>query len=173
MAINPYKRLRELTLTSQKDFAAKYEMSKTAMTYIESGQLYSLSDHMIVSLGQECAERHVNAKVTLMDEYGVATLQEAYQNWKSTERMQNAHLFQHPVSWTPGTVRSPFDVYVEDSAGTRQKFCKLLKVPASAVQLYAQGKILTMPKAIEEALIQVRFPYLKELKDLQTQWLGR
>lgn len=173
MATNPYKRLRELTLTSQKDFAAKYEMSKTAMIYIESGQLYSLSDHMIVSLGQECAERHVNAKATLMDEYGVATLQEAYQNWQSTERMQNAHLFQHPVNWTHGVERSPFDVFVEDSAGTRQKFCKLLKVPASAVQLYAQGKILTMPKAIEEALIQVRFPYLKELKDLQTQWLGR
>lgn len=173
MSTNPYKRLRELTLTSQKDFAAKYEMSKTAMTYIESGQLYSLSDHMILSLGQECAERHVDAKSVLAQEYGVATLQEAYQSWKSIERMQNAHLFQQTVSWTPGTERSPFDVFVEDTAGTRQKFCKLLKVPASAVQLYAQGKILTMPKAIEEALIQVRFPYLQELKDLQTQWLGR
>lgn len=173
MAINPYKRLRELTLTSQKDFAAKYEMSKTAMTYIESGQLASLSEHMIVSLGQECAERHINAKVTLMDEYGVSTLQEAYQNWKSLERMQNAHLFQKPINWTPGTVRSPFDVYVEDSTGTRQKFCKLLKVPASAVQLYAQGKIRTMPKAIEEALVQVRFPYLQALKDLQIEWLAR
>jgi len=172
MTTNPYKRLRELTATSQKNFAERYGMSKTTMINIECGQLVDLSDRMIVSLGQECHEQGVNAKQVLTDEYNAQSLQDAYHAWQSTERMSNAHLFQAPLTGNETFEKSPFSVFIEDVAGTRQKFCKLLKVPSASVMWYANGDTLTMPKAIEEALTQVRFPWMVELKDLQTKWVG-
>lgn len=171
MGSNPYKRLRELTRTSQKDFAAKYGFSKTTMTFIESGQVVTLSDRMIVALGQECFEQHIDAKATLRDEFTSPDLQTAYQNWKTFERLSVAHLFQTPVTPSLANPKSPFSIYVHDVAGSEQRFCKMLKVPAAAVQLYAKGSILTMPRALDDALTQIRFAYLKELKGIQNDWL--
>jgi len=168
---NPFKRLRELTGASQKGFAESWELSKTAMTYIESGQLVDLSDNMIVALGQECYEQGINAKQVLKDEYNAESLQDAYHSWQSNERMGNAHLFQVPITGTAELPTSPFATLIQDVAGTQQKFCKLLKVPAASVMRYASGDTQTMPRAVEDALTQVRFPYLSELKQVQEQWL--
>lgn len=172
---NPYKRLRELTRTSQKDFAAKHQLSKTTMIYIESGQYPDLSDYQIESLGRETVEHNIPAHAYLKDEYGVDDLQTAYHNWQSTERMQIAHEFHNVVPFE-GTVMpalSPMHYFIKESAGSVQAFCKLLKVPAATVKRYEVGATRTMPKSIKNALLEVQYPYLPELEELQTKWTDR
>jgi len=166
---NPYRRLRELTAYSQKDFAATFGFAKTTMTHIESGQFADLSDEMIVSLGKACAEKGVNAKQVLKDEYNAETLQDAYHSWQSGERIQIAYLFR--VSPRRAIKESPFDLLILDVAGSRQKFCKMLKVPSATVMRYADGTTRTMPKVIEAALTEVQYGYLSELKEMQTDWV--
>lgn len=168
---NPYRRLRELTTYSQKDFAAKFGFSKTVMGHIESGQFPSLSDDMITSLGRATAEKNINARQVLADEYNAQDLQTAYATWQSNERMQVSHLFKQSPSGQSTKARSPFSFYIDEVAGSRHQFCKLLKVPSASVLRYAQGATRTMPKAIEQALREVQFPYLQELKDMQEAWI--
>jgi len=170
--LNPFKRLRELTTTSQKDFAEKYEVSKTTMIYIESGQLVDLSDYMVRAISAECANKSVHMRQVLKYEYGASTLQDAYHAWQASERLLNAHRFQAKLSGQETFDESPFAVYVKDVAGSQQRFCKLLKVPSASVMRYMDGVTQTMPRAIEEALTQVSFVHLNELKGLQTKWVG-
>lgn len=169
MAENPYRRLRELTKTSQKDFGEKYGFSKTTLIQIESGQYVDLSDAMILSLGEECVAKDVDARQVLADEYNAQTLQDAYHTWQSNERMMVAHLFQIPFSPESGE-HSPFHHFIVQIAGTRQKFCKTLKVPAATVMRYADGVTDSMPKAIKDALLAVSFPYITELEQAQDLW---
>ena len=168
---NPFRRLRELTKTSQKDFGAKYGFSKTTMTYVESGQYPSISDNLNASLGQECAEKNVDAKSILKNEYGSTTLADAYSRWQAGERMLVASQFQKPLSGRHDASGSPFHYFMIDIAGSRQGFCKLLKVPAASVMRYADGATKTMPKSVEDALRQVSFPYLSELLGLQSNYV--
>jgi hypothetical protein len=57
-----------------------------------------------------------------------------------------------------------------ESAGSVQGFCKKLKVPAATVLRYENGTTKTMPKSIEDALREVRYPYLEELLSEQAAW---
>lgn len=169
---NPYRYLRELCGITQKDFAAKFEMSKTTMTYIESGQYPDLSEHQILSLGKACHEAGIDAGGELVSVYGFDSLQSAYHAWQSTERMQQAHIFRGVLP-TPGTIMpsvSPMAQYITDTARTTQKFCKLLKVPSASVLRYATGATRTMPIAIRKALEETRYPYMPELIQLQEIW---
>lgn len=169
---NPYKRLRELTGTMQKDFASKYSFSKTTMVYVESGQYPDLSDDMILALGKECAFKGVDAKQVLSDEYNAETLQDAYHTWQSGERLQIASQFQQTLMIRSDKTTSPFKNFLLDIAGSTQRFCKMLKVPAAAVTNYSSGQTRTMPKSIKDALTQVQYPYLSELEQAQADWLG-
>lgn len=169
---NPYRHLRELCGTTQKDFAAKHGMSKTTMTYIESGQYPTLSDYQIEALGKECYDREISAKFELREAYGQESLQDAYRAWQTTERMQEAHRFQRVLP-TAGTVMpsvSPMAQFIVDSARTTQSFCKLLKVPSATVLRYATGATRSMPIAIRTALEEVRYPYMAELLANQDIW---
>lgn len=167
---NPYKRLRKLTKTSQKDFADKHQFAGTTMTYIESGQYPDLSDDMIVALGQECHDKNVDATQVLKDEYNEQTLQDAYHAWQSLERMQVAHKFQAPPPEHFTEQLSPFHFFMLSVAPSQQAFCKLLKVPAATVGRYATGYTRTMPKVLTRALKEVKYPYLQELLTLQVNW---
>ena len=170
MTENPYKYLRQLTKTSQKDFAAKYDFSKTTMVYIESGQYADLSENMILSLGQECFEKGVDAGTELELVYNSQTLAEAYKSWQSLERLQVAHLFQSPPSGQFTAEKSPFAYFIEETTGSLQKFCKTLKVPSATVARYSDGVTRSMPQAVETALKEVQFRYLEDLRELQEAW---
>lgn len=167
---NPFKRLRMLTKTSQKEFAAKYEFAGTTMTYIESGQYPDLSDGMVTALGQECYEKNVNAAEILRTEYNAQTLQDAYHAWQSLERMQVAYKFQAPPpeQWTDKL--SPFHFFMLSVAPSQQAFCKLLKVPSASVNRFTTGYTRSMPKVLEQALREVQYPYLPELLTMQVNW---
>lgn len=168
---NPYVRLRNLCSISQKDFAAKYKLSKTTCVYIETGQYPDLSDKMILSLGQECTEKGVPARQILETEYGAATLQDAYHNWQRLERRAVKDKFDidPPQIWNDN--HSPFASYIVATAGSVQKFCKMLKVPSASVLRYRNGKTLTMPLSLEEALRQVGFTEFRKLIEWQAAWV--
>lgn len=169
---NPYRYLRELCGISQKDFAAKHDMSKTTMTYIESGQYPDLSENQILALGEECFDKSISAREELEAAYGYGTLQDAYHAWQAAERMQVASEFQR-VQPTSGTVMpsvSPMAQFILDTSRSTQAFCKKLKVPSATVLRYATGATRSMPIAIRTALEQVRYPYLPELLAQQDIW---
>lgn len=171
---NPYRRIRELTSVNQKDFAAKHGFSRTFMTFVESGQLPDLSPDSVRALHVEAEARGVDWVSILESEYNGQTLADAYHTWQSTERLQAAHQFQGvlPQEGTVFPNVSPFQLFIGAVTGnaSAQGFCKLLKVPSTAVTRYARGVTSFMPKAIHDALIEVRYPYLDELEQLQMAW---
>lgn len=168
---NPYRRLRELTLTSQLDFGKKHGFSKTTMSYVEAGVFPEISERLNIALGNECFEKQVDAKSVLLAEYGTESLDEAYAKWQHSEREQVAGQFQHrPREVKFDSEESPFHVFTIDIAGSRQGFCKMLKVPAATVMRYAEGTTHTMPKSIEDALREVKYPFLADLLALQNNW---
>jgi transcriptional regulator with XRE-family HTH domain len=67
---------------------------------------------------------------------------------------------------------SPFYLFRIDmmDMDNRHAFCTLFKLPPATVMRYEQGVTQAMPRAIEEALIDVDYPYMTELADLQSQW---
>ena len=172
MAPNPYTRLRELTGLGQREFERKYKLSHTTMTHVETGQFAELSERMILSLGKECYEKGVSAADILEFEYSTNTLQEAYHKWQREARVENAHIFMDVMPTEGSTEVSPFAQFIKDSTSSAQGFSKALKVPAATVMRYASGATTTMPKTIDNALSEIGYPRLAELKQAQTIWLG-
>lgn len=171
MTDNPYRRLRELTRTTQKDFAVKYGFSKTAIANVESGMYPDLSEDMLAALGAECEERHVDAVEVLAAEYMTDSVQDAYHAWLSTERLKVAHRFQSvPFSGRATPALSPFSFVMADIAKSRRAFCQLLKVPQASVMRYETGLTRSMPKVLEEAFKEVHYPHLDDLKAAQEAW---
>lgn len=172
MMENPYVRLRNLCSISQKDFAAKYQMSKTTMVYVETGQYPDLSEKMIMSLGQETVEKGVPARQILESEYGMATLQDAYHSYQRLSRREVKDTFniEPPQIWNKTT--SPFASYIKaTTGGSVQKFCKMLKVPSASVLRYRNGQTKPMPVSLEEAFTQIGFPYMRQLVESQAAWV--
>ena len=172
---NPFRRLRELTRTSQKNFAAEHNFSKTTMTYIEQGTYPNLSVYMVNAIADECEAQGIDAKQVLADEYNGLSLMDAYHAWQTGERIQVAYQFRL-VSPTTGTTLpplSPFDMYIKDTAGSVQSFCKLLKVPAATVSRYSSGVTKSMPLSLREALVEIQYPYMDEMVAMMTQWQNR
>lgn len=169
---NPYSRLRELTGHGQREFARKAGISRPTLVQIETGQFADLSEKMVILLGQACQAKGLSAGSILRSEYNAETLQSAYHNWQSQERQKNAELFSiRPPEGT--TDLSPFHFFIKETTGSAQGFSKKLKVPSAAVTRYAAGITLTMPKSINDALRQVKYPYLQTLISMQDEWNAR
>lgn len=173
MSQNPYARLRSLCKITQREFSAKYRLGRTILTHIESGQVPELTDRMIVALGEECYEKGIVPADVLLEEYYHAKLSPAYSDWQKNERMAAANRFQIALTGRADSDVSPFAQLVADVAGSQYAFCTLLKVPTAQVTRYATGSTRTMPKVIEDALRDVRFPYLSDLHELQERWASK
>jgi len=169
---NPYVRLRELCGASQKAFAAKHGFGKMTMVYLESGMYTRVSDRQSIALGKECAEKDVDAVKVLEDEYGADSLNEAYLAWRSADRRLRAPSILAKVSppFEGSGDKSPVAMFVQNTAGSLQGFCKLLKVPSITVTRYMRGETLTFPDALQEALDDVKFPHVDALRKAQDSW---
>lgn len=171
---NPYVRLRELCGSSQKGFANKYAFGKMTMVYLESGMYTRVSDRQSIALGRECSEKGVDAHQVLRDEYGAASLNEAYLAWRSEDRRLRAPSVLSkaapPFVGDEGT--SPVAQFVKDTAGSLQGFCKLLKVPSITMTRYIRGETLSVPEALVSALEDVKYPHTAALIDAQADWVG-
>ena len=171
---NPYIRLRELCGTTQKGFATKYGFGKMTMVYLESGMYTRVSERQSIALGKECNEKGVNAHEVLREEYGAASLNEAYLGWRSEDRRVKAPevLAKASPPFTGDMDTSPVAQFVKDTAGSLQGFCKLLKIPSITMTRYIRGETLAMPDALVSALEDVKYPHAGLLADAQANWIG-
>ena len=171
---NPYVRLRELCGLSQKKFADKHGFGKMTMVYLESGMYTGVSDRQNVALGRECAEKNVDAHKVLEDEYGTGSLNEAYLAWRSADRKLRAPAILAKVAppFLGDEETSPLGVFVRDTTGSLQGFCKLLKVPSITMTRYMRGETVSFPEALREALGDVKYPHVDALEKAQADWLG-
>jgi DNA-binding XRE family transcriptional regulator len=171
---NPYIRLRELCGSSQKGFAAKHGFGKMTMVYLESGMYTRVSDRQSIALGKECNEKGVDAHEFLREEYGAASLNEAYLAWRSEDRKLKAPgvLAKTAPPFTGDMDTSPVAQFVKDTAGSLQGFCKLLKIPSITMTRYIRGETVTMPDALVSALEDVKYPHAGALADAQANWVG-
>jgi len=171
---NPYIRLRELCGSSQKGFAAKHGFGKMTMVYLESGMYTRVSDRQSIALGKECNEKGVEAYEILREEFGVASLNEAYLAWRSEDRKVRAPevLAKAAPPFSGSDELSPVAQFVKDTAGSLQGFCKLLKVPSITMTRYIRGETITVPDALVSALEDVKYPHTGALIDAQANWIG-
>ena len=171
---NPYIRLRELCGSSQKGFATKYGFGKMTMVYLESGMYTRVSDRQSIALGRECNEKGVDAHEILREEYGAASLNEAYLGWRSEDRRLKAPevLAKASPPFGGDVDVSPVAQFVKDTAGSLQGFCKLLKIPSITMTRYIRGETITVPDALVSALEDVKYPHTGALIDAQANWIG-
>lgn len=167
---NPYRALRMACKISTRDFAKKYELAKTTLTYLETAQYAKLSDYQIQALGSECTAKGVDASGILVAGWGVSTLGAAYEVSQHAARRVAHPVFDvlPPERWTDEL--SPFHFYIKATTGSVQGFCKQLKVPASSVLRYTTGVTRSMPKVIEQALVETGFRKIGKLQHLQSEW---
>lgn len=175
---NPFQYLRQLAGISQLGMAKMTGMSRSTIVYIETGQYPHLSQYMIDCLYDACQEKGIDPTYELEHEYGVWGIEAAYGKWCRVMRQEARHKFTQVIDMDEVILRtnenlSPFAAYVEYVAGSKQKFCKMLKVSDAAVFRYSKGEAKTMPQTIEDALREVGFPYLDEIKEAQEQWLSQ
>jgi hypothetical protein len=170
---NPYVRLRELCGISQKGFATKHSFGKMTMVYLESGMYTRVSDRQSIALGKECDEKGVNGREILREEYGFDSLNEAYLAWRSEDRKLRAPevLAKAAPPFMGDELLSPVGRFVQDTAGSLQGFCKLLKVPSITMTRYIRGETSTVPDAFWFALEDIKYPHAQELADAQFSWL--
>lgn len=171
---NPYVRLRELCGLSQKKFADKHGFGKMTMVYLESGMYTRVSDRQNVALGRECAEKGIDAHKVLEDEYGTGSLNEAYLAWRSADRKLRAPSVLAKVAppFVGDEETSPVGVFVRDTAGSLQGFCKLLKVPSITMTRYMRGETASFPEALREALWDIGYPHIDALEEAQGKWIS-
>jgi hypothetical protein len=166
---NPYLKLLEACGTTQVAFRERFGFSKPVLDHIITGQYVSLSDRMIESLGELCWDKGVDASQILRLLYDSDTLVEAYREWQVYERQQVRDKYDvEPKRWSKDT--SPFQAFIEDTAGSRQRFCKDLKLDAASVSRYASGKSVSMPLSIETVFRDLEFGWLRRMLELQSDW---
>jgi len=172
MTKNPYVRLRELCGMSQKKFADKHDFGKMTMVYLESGMYTKVSDRQSIALGKECAEKGIDAKRFLQDEYGFSSLNEAYLAWRSEDRRVRAPSILAKASppFEGDSETSPLGNFVKDTTGSFQGFSKLLKVPSITMTRYMRGETVKVPDALLSALEDVKYPHAQALFEAQAAW---
>jgi DNA-binding XRE family transcriptional regulator len=169
---NPYVKLRELCGMSQKGFATKHGFGKMTMVYLESGMYTRVSDRQSIALGKECSEKGIDARNVLEELYGTDSLNEAYLAWRSSDRKFRAPTVLAKVAppFLGDDKSSPVAVFVRDTAGSLQGFCKLLKVPSITMTRYIRGETVSMPEALREALWDVGYPHVDALEKAQADY---
>ena len=172
MTKNPYVRLRELCGMSQKKFADKHDFGKMTMVYLESGMYTKVSDRQSIALGKECAEKGIDAKRFLQDEYGFSSLNEAYLAWRSEDRRVRAPSILAKASppFEGDSETSPLGNFVKDTTGSFQGFSKLLKIPPVTMTRYMRGETVKVPDALLSALEDVKYPHAQALFEAQAAW---
>ena len=166
---NPYVRLRELCGLTQKSFCERNDFGKMTMVYLEAGIYTSISERQNIALGKECANRGVDAKDILKDEYGTESLTVAYSKWRTEER-KTIDSTAFPKEYPSVGEKSPMEVFARTVAGSIQRFCKTLKVQPATLNRYMRGETISMPRELATAFDEIGFDCTK-LCEAQNQWV--
>lgn len=165
---NPYVRLRELCGLTQKAFCDRNDFGKMTMVYLEAGMYTKVSERQNIALGKECANRGVDAKAVLADEYGTESLTVAYMMWRSQQR-KNTNIEWPQICSTDK--KSAIDCFVADTCGSMQRFCKTVKIQPATMTRYAKGETVSMPKELRIALEEMGYKNIAQLEKAQSDWV--
>lgn len=160
---NPITETREALSLSLKDCSQRLGVTQRFLENVEAG--------LVVSVPRSVRD----GLYRLQDEAGfdhAFNIDADYDRWVKWERIDLVGRDWPAVGTSIHSVSSPFwrfryDIMGEDN---RHAFCNLFKLPPSTVMRYEQGFTQAMPRAVEQALIDVDYPYLTDLADLQSQW---
>ena len=166
---NPYIRLRELCGLTQKAFCERNDFGKMTMVYLEAGIYTRVSERQNIALGKECANRGVDAKAILADEYGTESLAVAYSRWRTEER-KKIEVSTFPKEYPALGEKSPMEVFVGQVAGSVQRFCKTLKIQPATLNRYSRGETYSMPRELRTAFDEIGFDY-SSLERQQEKWV--
>ena len=166
---NPYVRLRELCGLTQYAFCQRNDFGKMTMVYLEAGIYTGISERQNIALGKECANRGVDAKAILADEYGTESLTVAYSLWRTAER-KKIDTTTYPTKYPSVGEASPMEVFVRTVAGSVQRFCKTVKVQPATLNRYMRGITQTMPKELVVAFDEIGFD-CTQLCKAQADWV--
>ena len=166
---NPYIRLRELCGLTQKAFCERNDFGKMTMVYLEAGIYSSISERQNIALGKECANRGVDAKAILKDEYSTESLTVAYKLWRTQER-KTIDTTEFPTKYPSVGEKSPMEVFARTVAGSIQRFCKTLKIQPATLNRYMRGQTVSMPKELVNAFDEVSFD-CTALEKAQADWV--
>jgi hypothetical protein len=166
---NPYIRLRELCGLTQKAFCERNDFGKMTMVYLEAGIYTSISERQNIALGKECANRGVDAKAILKDEYGTESLTVAYKMWRMEERLK-IDTEAYPTKYPAVGEKSPMEVFARTVAGSIQRFCKTFKIQPATLNRYMRGQTVSMPKELAQAFNEAGFDHRK-LEEAQAAWV--
>jgi transcriptional regulator with XRE-family HTH domain len=159
---NPVTESREALSLSLREFSERVGVTQRFLENVEAG--------LVVTVPRSIRD----GLFRLQDDAGLDhsfNLDADYDTWIKWERLGVVGE-PWPVP-TPGNVaHSPMYLFRYDMIGSdnRHAFCSLFKLPPATVMRYEQGATQAMPRAIEQALIDVDYPYMTELADLQSQW---
>jgi len=166
---NPYVRLGELCGLTQHAFCERNDFGKMTMVYLEAGMYTGVSERQNIALGKECANRGVDAKSILSDEYGTESLTVAYSKWRTAER-KKIDTTTYPTKYPSVGEASPLEVFVRTVAGTVQRFCKTVKIQPATLNRYMRGLTQTVPKELAQAFEDIGFDCTK-LCEAQAAWV--
>lgn len=166
---NPYVRLRELCGLTQKAFCQRNDFGKMTMVYLEAGMYTKVSERQNIALGKECANRGVDAKSILQAEYGTESLTVAYMLWRSEQRKNSGLIL--PTTFRSTTTNSPVAMFVADSTGSMQRFCKTVKIQPATMTRYAKGETASMPRELRTALEEMGYTATAALEKAQADWV--
>jgi hypothetical protein len=166
---NPYIRLRELCGLTQKAFCERNDFGKMTMVYLEAGIYTRVSERQNLALGKECAQRGVDAKGILADEYGTESLTVAYSFWRTAER-KSIDTANYPKEHAAVGDKSPMEVFVGKVANSTQRFCKTLKIQPTTLNRYAKGLTYKMPRELKTAFEEIGYNYAA-LEKAQEAWV--
>ena len=168
---NPYVRLRELCGLTQKAFCERNDFGKMTMVYLEAGIYTKVSERQNIALGKECANRGVDARSILSDEYGTESLTGAYMQWRSDRRKNAPERADFPTKLRSSAEVSPIANFVKDMTGSMQRFCKVVKVQPATITRYAKGETASMPRELRTALEEMGYTNITELAKAQADWI--
>jgi hypothetical protein len=158
---NPVTEAREALALSLSEFSERVGVRQNFLENVEAG--------LVVSIPRSIRDGLYRLQDDADFDHSF-NLDKDYEDWVKWERLVVVgEPWPKPVE---GGMQSPFWWFRYDMIGSdnRHAFCSLFKLPPATVMRYEQGATQAMPRAIEQALIDVDYPYMMELADLQSQW---
>lgn len=164
---NPVTESREALSLSLREFSERVGVTQRFLENVEAG--------LVVTVPRSIRD----GLFRLQDDAGLDhsfNLDADYDTWIKWERLgvvgEPWPVPRIPMNPLLNVLASPFWAFRYDMIGSdnRHAFCSLFKLPPATVMRYEQGATQAMPRAIEQALIDVDYPYMTELADLQSQW---
>lgn len=146
--------LREVGIT-RTAFGSAHGFSKPYLLRVSQGRQSSLSESVIWALRAEYARKGID----FPDDWA-----ERWDEWIVAHR--RAQTLPKPEY---NAHENPFKRLVT-AAGGYSRMSAILAAPDVLVTRYANGKTRDMPTAIEEALTDMRYEHLTQLKEAMVKW---